>query len=75
MKKTTQAKPRKRLVRQLPASGQRPKPVTSQDGASLGVAVIPPIYGDVSRQNALFAPTCGKITAIPREPRWKDCGQ
>jgi hypothetical protein len=35
---------------------------------SLGVAVIPPIYGDVFRQNALFAPKCGKITAIPREP-------
>jgi hypothetical protein len=39
--------------------------------ASLGVAVIPPTYGGVSRQNALFAPKYGKITAIPREPVFK----
>ena len=30
--------------------------------------MVPPIYGGISRQNALFAPKCGKITAIPREP-------
>jgi hypothetical protein len=36
--------------------------------ASLGVAVIPPTYGGITRQNAFFAPTHGKITAIPREP-------
>ena len=35
---------------------------------SLGIGVVPPIYGGISRQNALFAPKCGKITAIPREP-------
>jgi hypothetical protein len=34
----------------------------------LGIAVIPPRYGGVSRQNALFAPKCGKITVNPREP-------
>ncbi len=27
-----------------------------------------PIYGGVFRQDALFAPKCGKITVIPREP-------
>jgi len=37
--------------------------------ASLGVAVIPPTYGGITRQNAFFAPTHGKITAIPREPQ------
>ena len=36
-------------------------------GASLGVAVIPPTYGGGSHQNAFFAPNCGKITANPRE--------
>jgi hypothetical protein len=40
----------------------------SKINASLGVAVIPPTCGGVSRQNALFAPKYGKITAIPREP-------